>query len=318
MKIVTFLSTLILICASLFSCADENITMLYHPAKKPVFYWLLERVYYPDKQLEELNRKDFSLSYNNNDSLQAINIFNSEFISIDYLGDRISYSKFRKNESTVVYDSILVKLNDKKQAEYIRHVSYTERKYREDVSKCKSIDDSLALYYNADGYLIQLESYGSTGDPLSLRQTEKYTIENGNIVEILSIAGYSTVYRHTYIYDDTEHASSAEYCYEMPYNTTAFAANGCWLMNNLPYLSKYLGKKSKNNIIQAIITLHDEKEITQFSIKDESYVYGDIKYEYTYDENKILSKVKISGMINNISVPENYITTFSYLQKEKE
>lgn len=302
MKFLAVCTPLIILFASMLSCSDEEVTMLYHPAKKPVFYWLLKSVNYPDGKLGTLSQKDFTLSYNNNDSLKMIDILDSEFILVDYSDKRVSFSKWAQSNTTIVYDSMLVQLNDRKQAEYILHLSY--------MGKEPLINDSIALFYNSEGYLIQLESYKTTDDPSSLRHTEKYTIENGNIIDVLSTTDGIPIYKHTYTYDNTEHVSPAEYCYAMPYNTMAFAANECWLLNNLPFLSKYLGKKSKNNIVRTIITPLTEKR--------ESYVYGDIKYDYTYDENKMVSKVKISGTVNNNPVPDEYTTTFSYLMKEKE
>ncbi|MBK5721918.1 hypothetical protein JGH11_13645 [Dysgonomonas sp. Marseille-P4677] len=309
MKSLGHYTTLILLAISIFSCSDEEIIMLYHPAKEPQPYWLLERVDYPESKLGSLSREDFTLSYDDNDVLKTIDILNSDFISIDYTDERISFSKLRQNGSTTVYDSMLVQLNDKKQAEYILHLSYTERVSDAGISKNKSIDDSLALFYNAEGYMIQLESYGTTGRPSSLRHTEKYTIENGNIIEVLSTR-YGNTYKHAYTYDNKGHAIPAGYSYEMLYNTMTFAANGCWLMNNLPFLSKYLGKKSKNNIVGAVITHIEET--------GKSSIYGDLKYDYTYNDNNMVSAVKISGTVNDKAVPDNYITTFSYLEKEKE
>ena len=310
MKFSTHCTILISLTIFLFSCTDEDVTMLYHPEKEAKSYWLLEHVDYPEEKLGILFPKDFTLSYNDNDSLKAIDVSGSEPITINYSDKTVSLSKLKKSGTTIVYDSILVHLNNNRHAEYILHRSYTQRDSETNISKYKSIDDSLALYYNTEGYLIQLESYGTTGKPSSLRLTEKYKIENGNITEILSTKHNTPTYRYTYMYDNTEHILPVEYCHEMPYNTMTLSTNGCWLMDNLPFVSKFLGKKSKNNIIQTIIKQIGEKE--------ESNVYADIKYDYTYNDNNMVSKVKILGTVNNKLVTDDYTIAFSYLEKAKK
>ena len=109
-----------------------------------------------------------------------------------------------------------------------------------------------------------------------------------------------------YTYDDKEYAAPSDYCYEMPRNTFNMAST-CWLMASLPFLSEHMGTKNKNNIIQAeIIQMEGERK------------YADIKYNYTFDENNLVSQIVMSGTTKYNKTFENYITSFSYIQKEKK
>ncbi len=309
MKYLSHYATLFLLSIFFLSCVDESIEMYYHPEKEPEYYWLLEKVAYPESNFEILARKDFTLSYDKNDSLKKIDILNGDYIAVDYNENTVSFSKVDQRGDDVLFDSILVALNNKKQAEYILHLCYIEKKTESGYSKYKSIDDSLALFYDNEGYITRLESYSVSGKPSSLRYTETYKTDNGNLVEVVSKNKKNT-YKYIYTYDETSSDSRAVFCCEMPFNNTMMhVTNNCWLMKNLPFLSKYLGTKSKNNIIRTRI-------IDQSSNNEK--LYAEINYDYSFNKNKLVNQIKVSGIINGSTIPNDYITTFTYLQKEKK
>ena len=293
-----------------FSCSEESI-MLYHPQEpepeipqEPEYYWLLKTVSYPDESPGFTSRSGQTFTYTDDDLMRTIkssNIKDSTII-IDYLNNKISYSRIiRSSETVTYYDSLLVFINSNKQADYALHVRYTEKTSNGDVSKNISINDSTTFVYNADGYMQQLDHYDRTGITSSLNYSEIYTIVDGNITEVTTSKGYQFIYS----YDDKTHAAPSEYCYEMPRNTFNMATT-CWLMVNLPFLSEYMGTRSKNNIIRTEII--NTKDNTKHS---------DIKYDYTFDENELVSQISISGVTKNETF-ENLVTSFTYIQKEKE
>lgn len=308
MKYLSHYATLFLLSIFFLSCVDESIEMHYHPEKEPEYYWLLEKVVYPENDFGILLRKDFILSYDKNDSLNKIDILNGDYIAVDYNKTTVSFSKVDQRGDDVLFDSILVTLNNKRQAEYILHLSYIEKKTESGYSKYKSIDDSLALSYNDEGYITRLESYSISGKPSSLRYTETYKTENGNLVEVIS-KNEKQSYKYVYTYNETLYDSPTAFCYEMPFNTMMYATNTCWLMKNLPFLNKYLGQKSKNNIIRTVVTTQTQNG---------EQPYADINYDYSFDKNKLVNQIKVSGIINGSTIPNDYITTFTYLQKEKK
>jgi hypothetical protein len=125
---------------------------------------------------------------------------------------------------------------------------------------------------------------------------------DGNITEIST----SKNYKFIYTYDDKEHAAPSEYCYGMPRNTSNLVST-CWLMTSLPFMSDYMGTRSKNNITGAeIINTRDNR------------TYADIKYDYTFDENNLVSQIVMSGTIKYDMTFEDYTTTFTYIEKEKK
>lgn len=307
MKIFThYFSVLLFIF--LFSCSDESI-MLYHPQEpepeKPEYYWLLKTVDYPDENPGFSSRSDQTFTYTNDDLMKTIKSSNlkDSTIVIDYLNNKISYSRIIiSNETTTYYDSLLVFLNSKKQADYALHVRHTEKITNNGVTKNISINDSTTFVYDAAGYMQQLDHYDKTGVASSLNYSEIYTVVDGNITEIST----SKDYKFIYSYDDKPHAAPSEYCYEMSRNTFNMATT-CWLMANLPFLSEHMGNRSKNNVVQTEIV--NTKNSTK---------YADIKYDYTFDENELVSKIIMSGLTKNDKTFENLITSFSYIQKEKE
>lgn len=313
MKFSSYVISSIILIIICLSCSDESIRLFHPPQEEPEpepeipeYYWLLKTVTYPEDNPGFSFRYSQEFTYTDNDlmkTIQSSNIKDSAIV-IDYISDRkISYSRLiKQSESTIYYDSLLVFRNDKKQAEYALHVRYTERTSNGKVSKQVAINDSTTFIYDDAGYIKQLDHYDKTGVTSSLNYTENYTIKDGNISGITTSKGY----RFVYTYDDKEYAAPSDYCYEMPRNTFNMAST-CWLMASLPFLSEHMGTKNKNNIIQAeIIQMEGERK------------YADIKYNYTFDENNFVSQIVMSGTTKYNKTFENYITSFSYIKKEKK
>jgi hypothetical protein len=82
-------------------------------------------------------------------------------------------------------------------------------------------------------------------------------------------------------------------------------------MSSLPFLSaKYLGKSSVNNVSRTII----KKTERNGGESD----YADITYEYTLDENNMLSTATLSGTVNGERIPDDFVSKFSHFGKEKK
>lgn len=292
------------------SCSNESI-MLYHerppepPVVVPEYYWLLEEINYPDENTDFTDRNDQKLTYTENDLMRTINgAGKSDYpIIIDRMGNKISYSRIRESGTITYYDSLLMMLNDKKQIDYALHVIYSERQSTNGTSKTRTQNDSTVFKYDAAGYVIKMDHYDYSGKDTSLSYSETYTIKDGNVTEIVTSKGY----RFAYTYDDLPHAAPSEYCYEMPRNTFNMATT-CWFMTNIPFLSEFTGTRSKNNIVGVVIT--DERK------EGAPSNYADIKYEYTFDKNKLVSEIKMSGVVKKKEF-KDLKTSFSYLRKEK-
>ena len=282
------------------SCKDEDI-MLYHPEDETKSHWLLEKIDYPKERLGLFGKNDIAFSYVNDGALATINNANSDFISLTYNNDVVAYSKVRNSGSSIYYDSLLIKLDDKKCATYALHVTYQELIANKE--KERTQNDSTHFTYDKAGYLIQIDRYSVSGNKIPT-YVEKYKIENENLVEVMT----SLNYQYTYAYDNSEHSIPAEFCHEMPRNTYSSSRGGCWLITSLPFLSEYLGKRSKNNVTHVTIMQNVKEGMTPVK-------YGDIDYAYTYDTNNLVTNIKTSGSVNGREVPENYITTFSYKNK---
>jgi hypothetical protein len=286
------------------SCSGDSIK-LYHPAEPevPEYYWLLKTIGYPEDNPGFSARYSQEFTYTDDDLMRTIKSSDERdsTIVIDCISDKkVSFSRLiKQNQTTTYFDSLLIVLNDKKQAEYALHVRYTEKINNGESRKNITINDSTTFVYNAAGYMQQLDHYDDTGVASSLNYSEVYTVADGNITEIST----SKNYKFIYTYDDKEHAAPSEYCYEMPRNTFNISAS-CWLMANLPFLSGYMGTRSKNNIIGAqIINTKDNR------------TYADIKYDYTFDENNLVSQIVMSGTTKYDKTFEGYTTTFTYIDK---
>lgn len=301
----------------LISCSDD--LKLYHERPdepeppiivEPEYYWLLENIDYPSDLPGFITRPSQTFTYNDEDIVKVITSAKEgdPEIIVDYNADKISYSRVRESGSTTYYDSLVVVLNSRNYADYIIHLTYQERIREGEPVKTKSIDDSTAFKYDADGYLIKLESYRTTGENSSLSNTEEYTYESGNLVKSLSTARTVT-YQYIYAYDDKEHARPTEFCYEMPFNVTSLGQS-CWMFPNLPFISDYLGKRSKNNVIRT--------EIIRTAKEGAFEPYADINYEYSFNENGLVTSAKLSGMGPGNKVFEDLEIRFSYLTKEKK
>lgn len=314
MKPFTYYVSILLIFF-LLSCTGDSV-MLYHPQEPapepepepelPEYYWLLKTVGYPDGNPGFSTRHSQEFTYTDDDLMRTINSDNEKeaAIIIDHISDKkISYSRLiKQNQTTTYYDSLLIVLNDKKQAEYALHVRHTERINNGVTRKSITINDSTTFVYDAAGYIQQLDHYDDTGVASSLNYSEVYTVVDGNISEVST----SKNYKFIYTYDDKEHATPSEYCYEMPRNTFNMATS-CWLMANLPFLSDYIGTRSKNNITEAeIINTKNNR------------TYANIKYEYAFDENNLVSQIVMSGTTDYDKAFDDYITTFTYIEKEKK
>lgn len=298
--IYSLTTTLFLFCIA--SCSDD--VKLYHPIEEPEIKWLLETVDYPKENPGFTTR--YSQTFFYTDDEQVTKITNPSttdtLLKKDYSLNKISLSRITKSSSATTYDSLILKLNDKMQAEYALHVTYSQQEGR---NKTKSNDDSTTFVYDAAGYLIQFDRYSYTGNNSSLSHTQKHTIIDGNIAEINITYGRTTTYKYTYTYDDKEHAIPAEYCYEMPLNVSGLS--GCWLFTNMPFLSEYFGKRNKNNVIH----MTGERTVNEVVTP-----YGDISYQYTFDENNLVKQVEMSGTSRTGIKFENFITGFSYYKKE--
>ncbi|MFV0420524.1 MAG: hypothetical protein ACK5KT_17595 [Dysgonomonas sp.] len=295
-----------------FSCSEENI-MLYHPEEgnepsdPPQKVWLLEYIDYPSlNDLGMIVRNDISFSYADEDwTLKLIEEVGNNVIKVDYKAGEVIYSMTRNMGLYTYYDSLLVRINNDKFAESALHRTYRESAQQENASKIQMQNDSSHFTYDDMGYLKRLERYNVSGDQIPT-YWEEFTVIGGNIVGIKTSANF----RYIYTYDNSEHSIPAGFCYEMPLNTVSISKGGCWLLTNLTFLSEYLGKRSKNNVIRTVI-MQDTQD-------GDSVRYGDITYEYSSDENEQVASVKMLGVINSLDIPENYITVFSYLEKEIE
>ena len=306
MRILIFSCILLASVSILFSCSEENV-MLYHPGEEEPSVptqktWLLEHINYTsDKDLGMVVRDNITFSYTNDIwKLKSIDNEGSNLITVDYLDNEIVYSMKRQIGLYTYYDSLLIQVKNER-AESVLHRTYQELISLGQSSRQKTQNDSSYFAYDGEGYLIRLERYNKSGDTTPT-YWEEYTITNGNVSKILT----SSNFKHTYTYDNAAHSIAASFCYEMPLNTISSTSGGCWLLSNLPFLYEYTGTKNKNNVIRTVITKKNEESIR----------YGDITYEYTIDENNQVISVKMLGFVNEMDIPDNYITTFSYLEKK--
>lgn len=301
MRPITCFTLITLIILALSSCTDE--LKLYHEKEEPQIKWLLKTVGYPDENPGFTSRPIQTFYYTDDDLVNKIkNPTNDSLLKIDYKADRISLSRMAEYSNYTLHDSIILVLNTQKQAKYALHVRYYEY---QNGQKTKNTDDSTIFTYDAEGYMIQFDRYSVTGVSQEPSHTEKYTIVDGNLTESNLTTG-QTRYRYTYTYDDLEHAIPAEYCYDMPRNTSVLT--GCWFFTNMPFLSDYFGKRSKNNIIRTV---------TERSLRNEDFApYGNTTYEYTFDENNLVTAVKMSGVSKTNNEFVGLTTTFSYYKIE--
>lgn len=300
MKFLTHFCLSTILLTIMISCSDE-IKLYHEPEPEPPKTWILEKVGYPQDRFGLIDRNSLVFSYDEEYLMTLITIPESEEYKIDKLdnGKWVSYSKNRETTSSITYDSILVKLDDNGRALYSRHVTYSESKDEGEASKRQTQNDSVHFTYNTAGYLTLMQSYSRAGDTQS-RYEEEYVIENGNIKEISTSRGVT----YTYTYDDTEYEPVTKYAYEMPLNTQSLKAAGCILVTNLVYISDYVGKSNKNNVLTVVAAKSGEQ-------------YAELSYAYTFDEYELVSEVKISGTINNETIPDDYITTFTYAEKKQ-
>jgi hypothetical protein len=300
MRLIVYSLPVILLIVFVLSCNDE--VKLYHPLEEPEVRWLLKTVDYPADNPGFTSRLDPTFFYT--DDEQVMKITNpgtvDSLLKIDYKPNEVAVSRLRRSGTTTTYDSLILKLNDKKQTEYALHVTYSQW---DGGAKVKSNDDSTTFVYDAAGYLVQFDRYSYTGNSSSLSHTEKRTIVDGIITDIEISSGLTT-YKYTYTYDDREYADPAKYCYEMPYNT---ALSGCWLFTNMPFLTEYFGKGSKNNVVRAV---------AERTMNGNTTPYGDVTYQYTFDENNLVTKVEMSGTSRNNVPFKGLVISFSYYKKE--
>jgi len=287
--------------------------MLYHPEPEPVpptIIYLLDTVDYPEDKFGLIDRGDLAFEYDENDVMKSIETIDSETYNIDSLeNDLIAYSRTRESGSSLVYDSLLIQLDNTGKALYSRHVTYSTTVGSENPPR-RSQNDSIHFTYDGAGYLIKMESFSVAGDEKP-RYTEEYTIENGNRTAITAVrANTGETHIHNYTYDNTDYNTVAKYNYGMPFNTNSQSLAGCIMVSNLVYFSDYLGKPNKNNVAGLTISK---------TIKEVTTPYADIAYQYTFDEETgLLSQTKITGTVNEKTLPEGYITSFHYLEKEIE
>ena len=300
MKSVIYCLSIISSLLFITSCSDD--LKLYHPIEDPEIRWLLETVDYPEENPGFTIRNPQTFFYTDDELVTKITnpSATDSLLKKDYSLNKISLSRLIKTASTTTYDSLILKLNDKMQAEYALHVTHVQP---EGGNKTKNNHDSTTFVYNAEGYLIQFDRYAHLEDT-SPTDTEIHTIVDGNITEI-NITHNNYTYKYTYTYDDKEHAAPAEYCYEMPFNVSGLS--GCWLFTKMSFLSEYFGKRSKNNVIH----MRGERTVNATTIP-----FGDITYQYTFDENNLVKQVEMSGTSRTGTSFEDLITAFSYYKKE--
>lgn len=306
MRLTITLAVSILLTVLSFSCSDEEI-MLYHPKEDPTYYWLLEKVDYPQKSEAGLiNRKSFSFQYTDDEIIKGIDKLDPEYMPVTYRKDWAIYSIERKYSNYDMHDSIYVKLDANKRALYALHIYYYD--YNDGSPVRKGVTDSTAYKYDAAGYLIEQSRY-SQSTSIYPTYSETRRIENGNITEVITPG-----YKYTYTYDDTAYYPGAEYCREMPDNTYSLYTGGCLTLKNDIFYTQYLGKKSKNNAIRVTISQNDEK-----IPRMHGYVVSDISYAYTLNKDGLLSEVKMTQNSDREEIPaDNNITTFSYIKKENK
>lgn len=310
MKTLTYFTLAFIFAIACFSCASEDIR-LYHPEEEkpepepepepePVKHWLLKHVDYPSDKLGLVTRSDVTLSYNSELQIGAIDNQNSDYITINYTLDSITYAKDYKSSTSMVYDSLLVRINATKQATSALHVTYRET----DGTKIQTQNDSTFFGYNTEGNLIRMERFNRSGDKTPT-YWEDYTFTDGNLTEVLSSAGY----KHIYTYNEQKYSLTSSYCYEVPFNTISISSfGGCWLLTNCRFLSNYLGKKSANNI--GSVTIYKNAKEGQTP-----ELLANLNYEYLYNEYELVTEVKLTGIVNGVEIPENYTTAFSYIEK---
>lgn len=288
--------TAIIILVS-FSCSEKDI-LLYHP--EPLKYWLIEHVDYPEAKVGLVNRNDVSLYYSNDDQVKIIDNEDSDYIMVNYNPELIEYAKSNDYGTSIYYDSLLIRINPNKQAISALHVTYKETEEQ----KVRTQNDSTSFLYDTEGYLVRMERFSKAGDKTPT-YWENYTIQNGNLSEIISSAGY----KHVYIYNEEKYTPVSSYCYEMPFNTISITNwGGCWLLTNCRFISEYLGKRNKNNVagVKIFNDVKEGKTPTE---------YANISYDFIYNEKGLVSSVDIRGMINKEAIPEGFTTVFSYLEK---
>jgi hypothetical protein len=307
MKSIVYSCIIVFSSVFFFSCSDDDI-MLYHPEEEPSTpskTRLLQKVDYPEGGLQLADRQDLTFSYTAGLLVKQITNLQLEVLNVDYKEGWVFYSRIRQSSTeNNIYDSIQVKLDKNKRAMYALHGTYIEYIDEDGNPKIEPGQvDSTAFIYDAEGYLKQLKRYSSSTSEVPT-YTETRTIQNGNITEIMT----SSMYKYTFTYDNQEHSIPAGFCYEMPGNTHSLIKGGCWTLANMAFLSDYLGKRSSNNVINAVITRNYEI----------GYVdYANISYTYTFDENELVTQVKMTGIVGETQIPDNYITTFSYIESEK-
>lgn len=314
MRILTYCIFILILTTIFLSCSDEDIR-LYHPEEvvppepdpdpepEPQKFWLLEHVDYPDGTVGLVTRGDVTLSYSPDYLITTIDNLNSDFIKVNYKNDLVEYSRVRESGNIIYYDSLLIKINSDKRATSALHVTYRESQG----VKVQTQNDSTYFGYNGEGYLIRMERFDQSGD-LIPTYWEDYTFQGGNLTEIISSAGY----KHVYTYNEQDYSLASSFAYEMPFNTLSINNwGGCWLLTNLRYLSAYLGNRSKNHVDRVLI--YQNAAVGQASTE-----YADITYDYIYDEDKQVVEVEIEGFVNGNKIPENYITTFSYIEETIE
>ncbi|MBD8390109.1 hypothetical protein [Dysgonomonas sp. BGC7] len=307
MKLFIYCLTLLLAIIITTSCENESIK-LYHPKpdeeEKPI-EWLLETVDYPEAGLGFIRRNDLKFLYDDNYSLQMINN-TSDAYNVDYKKGKIAFSRKTEASSYITYDSLILKLDENDRAIYGLHTTYRDMLNEKDANKVQ--DDSMRFSYDSQGYLIKLDRYAWTGykEP---SYTEEYTIKDGNIVEIITHnASYN--FKYSFFYNESEYTQASRYCFEMMHNTVSLTSgNGCLLLTNLVFMSDYLGKKSKNNVIRVLI---------ERVVQGKAELYAEVQYDYKYDENNLLTQVTLNGIVNNNDIPEGYTISFGYQKKGED
>ena len=300
MKLLINYSSIIVILSTLFfSCSDDDI-MLYHPKPEipePTIIYLLDTVEYPAGRFGLIDRNDLAFRYTDL-KMDTIETINTEFYIFKNLkNNTIAYLRMRDKDSEIPLDSLLIKLDNTGRAIYSRHTNSGRQ------------NDSLHFTYNTEGYLIKMESFSLSGSTAKPRYTEEFTIKDGNISEIQVLNGQQAVVaNYLYSYDDTEYRPVTKYAYEMPFNIHSQKSASCIMVTNLVYLSDYLGKMNKNNVTGLILNKVNQGNSTEFA---------NISYQYTLDEEKdLVTSMKISGIVNNNQLPDDYITNYHYLEKE--
>lgn len=308
MKSIIYFALTMLFALSFFSCSEDNV-MLYHDKEepieppKPVDVWLLTQVSHTKEGTLPYSRSDIALFYDGEDRINEFgNVGAVTNTAIQYLDNGIIITKSSTSGNVSTYDTIHIAFNAQKQAKYAVHTTYSKRSLASGERVDLTNLDSTVFVYGSEDYLTQMIHYKIRNNEYYVSYEETFSVNAGNVTEMINNAGE----RYTYTYNQEDHKHESEFCHEMPRNVNS-AYSKCWTLQLLPIISDYLGKKSKNNVSSVNI---EYPQGTSISNK-----YTKIIYDYIYDDNQLMDRAKMSGLISGNTPFDNSIMTFTHTKK---